>query len=150
MSAKPAPNKQPNIKRLVDNRADEMMSQLKQSWPQTMEKILASEWGKRDSFFVYTTTKWDYSGDKPKYLVYHQPRLTMPDPFYGTTLRRINNRYGAVEVIWALPHQGGLENYAPGKMFYNEFVWESIHKKQMGVLDRMVDEYNKGLKKSAA
>lgn len=69
----------------------------------------------------------------------------MPDPFYGTTCRRIHTRYGVCEIIWALPHKEGLDNYAPGKMFHNEFVWECIQKKKTGALERMMEEYNKKL-----
>lgn len=126
----------------VFHRVDDMMSQLERSWPETFRSIMARNlYPELDSFFIYTFEKWDYSADNPTYNIFHQPRKTMPDPFWGTSLRKVY-KDGRCEVIWALPHCEGQNNYKPGKMFHDPLVWSFIEKKISGELDKMVEDYN--------
>lgn len=126
----------------VFNRVDDMMSQLEKSWPETFKSIMKKNlFPDQDSFFIYTFEKWDYSGPDPVYNIFHQPRKTMPDPFWGTCLRKVY-KDGRSEIVWALPHCEGQKNYEPGKMFHDPIVYEYIQKKKSGSLDKMVEDYN--------
>lgn len=130
-------------------RLDEMFSQLEKSWPTTLnsiiEKCKTNRFKDCRTFFVYTFTKWNYDGAQPEYRVIHHVVKAMPDPFYGTVCQRIYPNEGKSEIVWSLPHKEGLKNYEPGKMFYNEVIWNSMQRKKEGILDKMQEEYNQTL-----
>lgn len=123
-------------------RLEDMIGQLEESWPKTFQTILEKYNHGNEPFFVYSFTKWDFKGLVPEYKLYHQPRKTMPDPFWGTILRKIDPANGKSEIIWSLPHEEGQRSYGKGKIFEDEFVQSCIEKKKKGILDLWVEEYN--------
>ena len=61
--------------------------------------------------------------------MYHQPRLTKPEPVPGTTLLRVDpHKPGDATIIWTLPNQENFGLYQYGKMFADQFVHECIDK----------------------
>ena len=61
--------------------------------------------------------------------MYHQPRLTRPEPLPGTTLMKVNPMYPEeATIIWTLPNQENFGLYQSGKMFADPFVHECIDK----------------------
>lgn len=77
-------------------------------------------------FYIYSFVKRidDNSGIKK---MYHQPRLTRPEPLPGTTLMKVDpsNPLEAT-IIWTLPNQENFGLYSHGKMFADEFVHSCI------------------------
>jgi len=117
-------------------RLEDMYAQLEVSWPKTMEHILKKFPHNGEDFYIYTFFKWDTHVDPPKYNVYHQPRLSYPDAFPGTILRKVSPSGGWAKTIWALPHQEGFDLYREGKLFADKVVNESIRKYLAGELER--------------
>jgi len=79
-------------------------------------------------FYIYSFVKRidDASGAKK---MYHQPRLTRPEPLPGTTLMKVNPMYPEeATIIWTLPNQENFGLYQSGKMFADPFVHECIDK----------------------
>ncbi len=131
----------------VFSRLEDMADQLKKSWPETFEKMMRDVPESKRKFFVYTTTKWDYRGESPKYNVYHQVRDSMPDAFWGTTLRKIDRDSGTVELIWTLPHKDTIDNFnSKDKAFADPEIKRFIDMKKSGELDRLMEEYNNNFK----
>jgi hypothetical protein len=61
--------------------------------------------------------------------MYHQARLTKPEPFPGSTLLWCDpNNAGNITIVWTLPNQENFGLYKQGKMFSNQFVAECIKK----------------------
>lgn len=121
-------------------RLEEMWTQLEESWPKTMDKILNEfPHGSKD-FYIYTFFKWDLSIIPATYKVYHQPRWSIPDAFPGTVLRKVSPTRGCAEIIWALPHQEGFKLYKEGKLFGDPVVDESIRRYLNGTLDKMTED----------
>jgi hypothetical protein len=59
--------------------------------------------------------------------MYHQPRLTKPEPVPGSTLLRVDpSNPENAEIIWTLPNQENFKLYEHGKMFADEFVHECV------------------------
>lgn len=61
--------------------------------------------------------------------MYHQARLTRPEPLPGTTLMKVDPKdpLNAV-IIWTLPNQENFSLYKYGKMFGDPIVYESVQK----------------------
>jgi hypothetical protein len=79
-------------------------------------------------FYIFSIVKrvCDTSGIKK---MYHQPRLTRPEPLPGTTLIKVNPKYPEEAIlIWTLPNQENFGLYQHGKMFADPFVHECIEK----------------------
>lgn len=128
----------------VMTRLEDLWAQIESSWPKTMEKILEKYPHHGSDFYIYTFFKWNHHVNPPEYRVYHQPRLSYPDAFPGTILRRVSPSGGWAKIIWALPHREGFELYNQGKMFGDPVVAESIRKYLAGELDKEpVDGYEK-------
>lgn len=77
-------------------------------------------------FYVFSFLKHNMKGFEEKTL-FHQPRLTKPEPTDSSMLFRLNpRRPGEVEVMWILPDIESINLFKKGKMFENELVNESI------------------------
>ena len=78
-------------------------------------------------FYIYSFLKsTEIPGVKK---MYHQPRLTRPEPIHGTTLQRVDpsNPEEAI-IIWTLPDKEDFEKFKEGKVFANDYIWECIQK----------------------
>lgn len=81
-----------------------------------------------NKFYIFSFVKRvdDVSGIKK---MYHQARLTKPEPLPGTTLLRVDPRDpGAATIIWTLPNEESFHLYKQGKAFENSFVHECVDK----------------------
>ena len=79
-------------------------------------------------FYIFSFVKRvdDTSGLKK---MYHQPRLTRPEPLPGTTLMKVDpNDPGTATIVWTLPAEASLGLYQQGKMFADKFVYECVQK----------------------
>lgn len=77
-------------------------------------------------FYIFSFIKriCDVTGQKK---MYHQPRLTRPDPLPGTTLIKVDPKVPeSAIIVWTLPNQENFGLYKEGKMFADEFVYECI------------------------
>ena len=84
----------------------------------------------------------DESGIKK---MFHQPRLTKPEPVPGTTLLRVDPQDPETcTIIWTLPNENDFGLYKHGKMFSDPFVFECIEKYQS--LERAIDRIQRNLK----
>lgn len=95
---------------------------------QTIQNIISSDPFGGHCFYIFSFVKRvdDVSGIKK---MYHQPRLTKPDPLPGTTLLRVNPKYPEeATIIWTLPNEEEFNLYKYGKMFEDPFVFECIEK----------------------
>lgn len=60
-------------------------------------------------------------------ILFHQPRLTKPNPLPGTTLLRLNPKDpDEIGIIWTLPHEEAFHNYQKGKIYSDPIVYQSI------------------------
>jgi hypothetical protein len=87
--------------------------------------ISSKPFGNR-KFYIYSFVKRvdDMSGVKK---MYHQPRLTRPEPLPGTTLMKVDpSSPETATIIWTLPNQENFGLYKAGKMFSDPFVHECI------------------------
>ncbi len=86
-------------------------------------------------FYIFTIVKRvdDDSGVKK---MYHQPRLTRPEPVPGTTLIKVDpNDPETATIIWTLPNEENFGMYKEGKMFANSFVHECVEKYKRNAKD---------------
>lgn len=93
-----------------------------------VQKIILSNPFKGNKFYIFQFPKRvdDNSGIKK---MYHQARLTKPEPLPGTTLLRCDPRNpDEVEILWTLPQKENFNLYTKGKMFADPFVHECIEK----------------------
>lgn len=77
-------------------------------------------------FYVFQFIKRvdDMAGIKK---MYHQARLTKPEPLPGTTLLRIRpDRPGDAVIMWTLPNEEEFDLYKYGRMFADVRVYENI------------------------
>jgi len=87
--------------------------------------ILKAPFGKR-KFYIFSFIKRvdDLSGIKK---MYHQPRLTKPDPVPGTTLLRVDPSDPEIAtIIWTLPQEENFGMYKEGKIFGDRFVYDCV------------------------
>jgi len=95
---------------------------------QCIQNLIQSKPFGEHKFYIFSFVKRvdDTSGVKK---MYHQPRLTRPDPLPGTTLMKVDPRDpGTATIVWTLPNQENFGLYSPGKMFADSFVQECIEK----------------------
>lgn len=89
--------------------------------------ILSKPFGDR-KFYIFSFVKrvHDSSGVKK---MYHQPRLTRPEPIAGTTLMKVDPKCpDTAKIIWTLPNQENFGLYKYNKVFADPFVHECIDK----------------------
>jgi hypothetical protein len=87
--------------------------------------IARAPFGKR-KFYIFTVIKRvdDVSGVKK---MYHQPRLTKPEPLPGTTLMRVDpSDPGVCTILWTLPQTENMGLYDHGKIFGDKFVYDCV------------------------
>jgi len=91
-----------------------------------VQQIVKSDPFGGNKFYIYQFVKRvdDATGVKK---MYHQARLTKPDPVPGTSLLRCDPKdpYHA-EIIWTLPDFESIELFKYGKFFADEFVHNCI------------------------
>lgn len=95
---------------------------------ETIQKIIESKPFGNYKFYIYQFVKRvdDVTGVKK---MYHQPRLTKPDPIPGTTLLRADPQNPEeVTIIWTLPNEENFNLYKYGKLFADPFVFECVEK----------------------
>jgi hypothetical protein len=93
---------------------------------ESVQKIIESKPFGNHKFYIFQFVKRvnDEMGIK---MMYHQPRLTKPEPLPGTTLLHCDpNDPGAVKILWTLPNQENFGLYKHGKMFSDPFVYECV------------------------
>lgn len=93
-----------------------------------IQGIISSDPFLGNKFYIFSFIKRvdDVTGVKK---MYHQPRLTKPDPLPGTTLLRVDPRYPEeCTIIWTLPDEESFSLYQLGRMFENEFVFDCVQK----------------------
>ncbi len=89
--------------------------------------IKSKPFGNR-KFYIFSFVKRvdDLMGIKK---MYHQPRLTKPEPVPGTTLMRVDPRDpDKAVIIWTLPNQENFHLYKYGKLFGDMFVHDCVDK----------------------
>lgn len=98
------------------------------NYVECVQNLIASKpFGDR-KFYIFSFVKRidDESGKK---VMYHQPRLTRPEPLPGTTLMKVDPKHPEEAIIvWTLPNQENFGLYKHGKMFADQFVSECIDK----------------------
>ena len=77
-------------------------------------------------FYIFNFVKRVDDGSGVKKM-YHQPRLTIPEPVGGTTLIRIDPKNPEqMKIVWTLPNRENFEMYRHQKAFADPFVFECI------------------------
>ena len=97
-------------------------------WARCVQDLIKSKPFGDNKFYIFMFVKRvnDITGEKK---MYHQPRLTKPEPVPGTTLLRVDpHKPGDATIIWTLPNQENFGLYQYGKMFADQFVHECIDK----------------------
>lgn len=77
-------------------------------------------------FYIFQFIKRvdDGSGIKK---MYHQPRLTRPEPVGGTTLIRVDPKNPEqMKIVWTLPNRENFEMYRYQRAFADPFVYDCI------------------------
>lgn len=97
-------------------------------WTKCVQDLIASKPFGDNKFYIFMFVKRvdDVSGIKK---MFHQPRLTKPEPVPGTTLLHVDpKKPGDATIIWTLPNQENFTLYKHGKMFADPFVNECVEK----------------------
>lgn len=117
---------------LTKNDAMDSIENFKQNseadWVNCVQTLIASKPFGDNKFYIFMFIKRvdDSSGVKK---MYHQPRLTKPEPVPGSTLLRVDpNHPDEATIIWTLPNQENFNLYKQGKFFADEFVHEYCEK----------------------
>lgn len=89
-----------------------------------------TDWGIKNfggrPFYIFSFVKRidDAAGVKK---MYHQARLTKPDPVPGSTLLRIHpDAPGDAHIMWTLPNEENFGLYKAGKLFGDPVVHDSV------------------------
>lgn len=97
-------------------------------WVRCVQSLVDSRPFGNHKFYIFMFVKRvdDMAGIKK---MYHQPRLTKPEPVPGSTLLRVDPNYPEeATIIWTLPNQENFAMYKKGKMFADPFVQECVDK----------------------
>lgn len=97
-----------------------------ENYVKCIQDLIASRPFGDHKFYIFSFVKRvdDESGIKK---MYHQPRLTRPQPVPGTTLMKVNPNYPEeAQIIWTLPNEENFKLYSHGKMFADSFVHDCI------------------------
>lgn len=97
-------------------------------WVKCVQSLVDSRPFGDHKFYIFMFVKRvdDNSGIKK---MFHQPRLTKPEPMPGTTLLRVDPKYpDEATIIWTLPNQENFTLYKAGKFFEDPFVNECVDK----------------------
>lgn len=99
-----------------------------QDWVKCVQDTIQSKPFGDHKFYIFMFVKRvnDITGEKK---MFHQPRLTKPEPVPGTTLLRVNPLYPEeAYIIWTLPNEQNFNLYKEGKIFSDPFVHECVEK----------------------
>lgn len=124
---------------ILDN-VEFMKQNSEEDYVNCIQSLIASRPFGDYKFYIYSFVKRvdDVSGIKK---MYHQPRLTKPDPIPGTTLMRVDPKNPLeARIIWTLPNQENFGLYKYGKMFSDPFVYECIEKYENSPRDLLCKE----------
>lgn len=102
------------------------VSNSEEDYCKMVQRIIISKPFGDNKFYIYQFVKRvdDLRGIKK---MYHQPRLTKPEPLPGTTLLRADPRDpDTISIIWTLPNEENFGLYSEGKMFADPFVYECV------------------------
>jgi hypothetical protein len=91
-----------------------------------IQGIIASDPFQGNKFYIFSFVKRvdDATGVKK---MFHQPRLTKPNPIAGSTLMRVDPKDpGSSRIVWTLPQRESFNLYKKGKLFADPFVHECI------------------------
>ena len=97
-------------------------------WVKCVQSLVESKPFGNNKFYIFMFVKRvnDITGVKK---MFHQPRLTKPEPAPGTTLLRVDPSYPEeATIIWTLPNQENFSLYKQGKFFDDPFVHECVEK----------------------
>lgn len=97
-------------------------------WVNCVQTLVDSKPFGDHKFYIFMFIKRvdDRSGIKK---MFHQPRLTKPEPVPGSTLLRVDPTHpDEATIIWTLPNQENFNLYKQGKFFADEFVHECCEK----------------------
>lgn len=97
-------------------------------WTKCVQDLVRSKPFGNNKFYIFMFVKRvdDVSGIKK---MFHQPRLTKPEPLPGTTLLRVDpSKPEEAVIIWTLPNQENFKLYKYKKAFADEFVDECVRK----------------------
>lgn len=98
------------------------------SYVKCIQDIIKSKPFGNRKFYIFSFVKRvdDAAGIKK---MYHQPRLTRPEPLPGTTLMKVDPRDPEeATIIWTLPNQENFHLYKYGKLFGDPFVNDCVDK----------------------
>lgn len=112
---------------ILDN-VEFMKQNSEEDYVNCIQSLIASKPFGDLKFYIFSFVKRvdDVSGIKK---MYHQPRLTRPDPLPGTTLMKVDPKNPLeAKIIWTLPNQENFGLYNYGKMFSDPFVYECVQK----------------------
>lgn len=93
-----------------------------------IQSLIASKPFGDHKFYIFSFIKRidDVSGTKK---MFHQPRLTRPDPVPGTSLLKVDPKSpGDAIIVWTLPNRENFGLYQHDKMFADEFVHSCIQR----------------------
>lgn len=93
-----------------------------------IQSLIASKPFEEHKFYIFSFVKRvdDVAGIKK---MYHQPRLTKPEPIPGSTLIRVDPKDPETALIlWTLPNQENFNLYKYNKLFGDRFVDECVEK----------------------
>lgn len=89
----------------------------------TIQNIIESKPFGDEKFYIFSFMK-NVEGNEGVKKIFHQPRLTKPDPLPGTMLFRVDpKKMDDVEIKWILPHREAFNLYKQGKVFENEMIY---------------------------
>ena len=110
----------------IENTISLVNNKIETDYLDMIKKMIEEKPFGKHPFYIFTFPKRtdDLIGVKT---IYHQPRLTKPDPMPGTTLIKVNpNREDEIRIIWILPGKESFNMYKKGKRFSDPIVYDSI------------------------
>lgn len=93
-----------------------------------IQNMITSQPFGNNKFYIFSFIKRvdDVAGIKK---MYHQARLTKPEPLPGSTLIRVDPRDpGTCHILWTLPNQENFGLFKYNKLFADKFVDECIQR----------------------
>jgi hypothetical protein len=106
-----------------------------QGYVDCIQNLIVSKPFGDHKFYIFSFVKRidDDAGIKK---MYHQARLTRPEPVPGTTLMKVDPKDpDKAVIIWTLPNQENFGLYKQDKMFADPFVHECIERFKANPMD---------------
>jgi hypothetical protein len=112
-----------DVKELIEN----CVYNTKKGYVDCIQNFIKTKPFGDNKFYIYTILKDTETPGVKK--MYHQPRLTKPEPVHGTTLIKVDPKNPEkMKIIWTLPDKEDFSKFRQGKIFEDNFVWECIQK----------------------